>query len=130
MSAEVFLEGCEYDRRAAERAAVVEVGCEDEMGEILKAEDVVAVYFYGTVDRGVVVLRFVIVGVVIFEGLLTDDAELVVGGDGFEVDVGGCEEEVELGGGFFQVGYCVWGDGYGGWCFFTCCPRLREGMVG
>ncbi len=107
MSAEVFLEGCEYDRRAAERAAVIEVGCEDEMGEILKAEDVVAVYFYGTVDRGVVVLRFVIVGVVIVEGLLADDAESVVGGDGSEVDVGGCEKEVELGGDCFQIAYYV-----------------------
>ena len=102
MSAGVFLEGRGHDGRAAEGAAVVEVGCEDEMGETLEAEDVAAVQFHGTVDRGPVVVPH---GVV--EGLLADDAESVVGGDGFEFDVGGCEEEVELGGGFLQVGYCV-----------------------
>lgn len=45
---------------------------------------------------------------VLLEGFMADGAGAGVWGDGFNFDIGGGEEEVEVGGGFVEVRYCEW----------------------
>lgn len=77
------------------------------MGETLDAEYVAAFEPHGPVDRVVAAAAGLLPDVVV-EGGLADDAEAVVRGDVFDFDVGGGEEEVELGGGFFEFGEGGW----------------------
>lgn len=72
------------------------------MGETLDSEDVAAWELYGSIDWGFVVIA----GFpdVVREGRLAYDAEAIVGGDVFDFDVGGGEEEVELRGYVLQFG--------------------------
>lgn len=112
MRARVLAKGLGDDGRAAQGAAVAEVGGEDEVRETCDAEDVAAVELHGSVDR--------VAGLpdVVVEGFLADGAGSGVRGDGFDFDGGGCEEEVEMSGGCFQVGERFWGDGHCGGCLF------------
>ena len=72
------------------------------MREALNAKNMTAIQLDGAVDRGSELPDGVI------EWLFADGAEAGAVGDGFDFDVWGRQEEVEVSSGLLDVGYCEW----------------------